>query len=215
MAVFVLLLLASVNHAEAQGVSAYFGVGSATDGPGTSSTCPAKQILDFTTFSAGVCEPAPNIGGAFGLLGADFMITPHLGVNAEYSFRFAQASFLPVAGLNVRPGFYDFNAVYQPSTGTNRVVPVLEAGIGGAKLSFYSNSQSCVSLGTCLNTSQALFTSSHFQLHGAVGVKIYVKSDMFIKPQIDLHWAPHLNQQYSSDFVPQYTLSVGYTFGRH
>ena len=48
-----------------------------------------------------------------------------------------------------------------------------------------------------------------------MGVKIYVKSDIFIKPQVDLHWANNLDQQYSSNFVPQYTISIGYTFGRH
>ena len=213
MAVLTLFFLASVHQAKAQGFSAYFGVGSATDGPGTSATCAAKQILDVLA-TPPACVPAPNIGGVFGLFGADFMITPHLGVNGEYSFRFAQAPYLPTEGLNARPGFYDFNAVYQPGTGTNRIVPVLEGGIGGSKLSLYVSQSGCIS-GICANPSQVVATSNHFQLHGAVGVKIYVKSDMFIKPQIDLHWVPHLTQQYGSDFVPQYTLSVGYTFGRH
>ena len=45
-------------------------------------------------------------------------------------------------------------------------------------------------------------------------MKLYVKSSMFIKPQVDFHYVPNLNQQYGSNFVPQYTLSIGYTFGR-
>jgi hypothetical protein len=211
IAVFVLLLLASVNQAKAQGVSAYFGVGSANDGAGTSSGCPTKQVLDDVT---GFCEPAPTIGGAFGVIGGDFMILPHLGVNAEYSFRFAQANYLPAAGLNARPSFYDFNAVYQPTTGTGRIVPVIEGGIGGSRLSLYFNQASCITQ-VCTNSSSVVATSNHFQLHAAVGVKLYVKSNIFIKPQIDLHWVNNLDQQYSSDFVPQYTISVGYTFGRH
>lgn len=211
--ILVLFLLAGVKQASAQGVSAYFGVGSATDGQVTSPQCASKQILDsFETPSQ--CENAPNIGGVFGVFGADFMITPHLGVNGEYSFRFTQAPFLPAVGLNVRPEFYDFNAVYEPVTGERKIVPVLEGGIGGTKLSLYAAQSGC-SNSFCLNPSQAIGTSNHFQLHGAVGVKIYVRSDLFIKPQIDLHWSPNLNQQYSSDFVPQYTISIGYTFGQH
>lgn len=214
--ILVLFLLAGVKQASAQGVSAYFGVGSATDGAGTSSGCPSKQLIDnFETLLGGIaaCEPAPNIGGVFGVFGADFMITPHLGINGEYSFRFAQAPFFPLVGLNVRPEFYDFNAVYEPVTGERKIVPVLEGGIGGTRLSLYLAQSGC-SNSICLNPSQAAATSNHFQVHGAVGVKIYVRSDLFIKPQIDLHFSPNLNQQYSSDFVPQYTISIGYTFGQ-
>jgi hypothetical protein len=209
--IFILFLLAGVKEAGAQGMSAYIGVGSATDGAATSAGCPSKQVLDQIT---GVCEVSPTIGGVFGVMGADFMITPHLGANAEYSFRFAQADYLPAAGLKARPTFYDFNAVYQPTTGDRRIVPVLEGGIGGSKLSLYFNQSSCVT-SVCTNSSQVVATSNHFQLHGAVGVKLYVKGDMFIKPQVDLHWVHNLSQQYGSDFVPQYTISVGYTFGRH
>jgi hypothetical protein len=211
IAVFTLLMLAGVNQAKAQGVSAYFGVGSANVGAGTSAGCPSKQVFDEVTLA---CEPGPTIGGAFGVIGADFMILPHLGVNAEYAFRFAQASYLPAAGLNARPSFYDFNAVYQPTTGVRRIVPVLEGGIGGSRLSLYFNQSSCITQ-VCTNSSQVVATSNHFQLHAAAGVKIYVKSDIFIKPQFDLHWVNNLTQQYGSDWVPQYTIAVGYTFGRH
>lgn len=214
----VLLFLAGARQAHAQAVSAYFGVGSATDGattsPATATTaaCPTHQIYDIYTSA---CETAPTIGGVFGVFGADFMITPHVGVNGEYSFRFAQAPYLSAAGLNARPEFYDFNAVYEPISGDQRIVPVLEGGIGGSRLSLYVSQQSCIVTSICTNSSQAVATSNHFQLHGAVGVKFYVKSDMFIKPQIDFHWARNLNQQYGSNFVPQYTVSIGYSFGRH
>jgi len=208
----VLLLLADVKQAGAQGVSSYFGIGSATDGAGTSPGCSPQFIFDEITAA---CEAAPKMGGVFGVIGADFMIRPHFGVNAEYSFRFAQASYLPNAGLNVRPGFYDFNAIYQPTSGDKRIVPVLEGGIGGAKLSFYFNQQSCATPSVCTSQSAFVASSNHFQLHGAVGVKLYLNSDVFIKPQFDIHWVDHLNQQYGRNFVPQYTISVGYTFGQH
>ncbi len=211
--ILVLFLLAGVKQASAQGFSAYFGVGTAQDGAATNSGCPPHQVVDNFE-PAPTCEGAPVMGGTFGVFGADFMFSPHLGVNGEYAFRFAQAPYLPDVGLNVRPQFYDFNAVYQPTTGTKRVVPVLEGGIGGSKISLYVTQSGCSS-GFCVNPSQAVATSNHFQIHGAIGVKLYVKSDIFIKPQVDLHWVPNLDQQYSSNFVPQYTISVGYTFGRH
>ncbi len=173
---------------------------------------PLHQILD-DALTTPACENAPTIGGVFGVIGADFMITPRLGFNGEYSFRFAQANYLPNAGLKARPGFYDFNAVYEPITGEGRIVPVVEGGIGGSRLSLYFNQSACVT-GACSSSSQVVATSNHFQVHAAVGVKIYVRSDIFIKPQVDLHWANNMDQQYSSNFVPQYTIAIGYTFGR-
>ena len=205
-----LFLLIGAQLASAQGVSAYFGLGSATNSATTSPTCGAKQIFDDVT---GFCEPGPTMGGAFGVIGADFMIKPHFGVNGEYSFRFGQADYLPAAALKVRPTFYDFNAVFQPYAGDKRIVPVIEGGIGGAKLSLYFNQQGCVT-SICQNSSQVVATANHFLLHGAVGVKIYVKGGIFIKPQFDARWVHHLDQQYGRNFVPEYTVAVGYTFGR-
>jgi hypothetical protein len=50
-------------------------------------------------------------------------------------------------------------------------------------------------------------------VHGAVGVKLYVKGNIFIKPQFDIHYVTHLTDQFGRDWVPQYTVAVGYTFG--
>jgi hypothetical protein len=203
----VLLLLSGVKQARAQGVSAYFGLGSAFDSAATQSGCPTGQITD--PFVGG-CASVNSMGGVFGVFGADFMIKPHLGINGEYSFRFAQSNYMPSEQLNVRPSFYDFNAVYQPSSGDKRIVPVLEAGIGGAKMSFYVSQ----SAGTLFNQSQFLVSSNHFQVHAAAGVKLYVKSDIFIKPQFDFHWVNNLTDQYGRTTVPGFTVSIGYTFGR-
>jgi hypothetical protein len=213
--IIVFFLLAGIKQASAQGVSPYFGLGSSFDSAATSGAtsttpaCPPKQIFDGFT---GNCETAPTMGGVFGVFGADFMIKPHFGINGEYDFRFAQANFLPAAGLNVRPGFYDFNAIYQPTSGDKRVVPIVEGGIGVAKLSFYAT-QSCTPPLTCTQ-SQFYTSSNHFQVHGGFGVKLYFKSDIFIKPQFDLHWVDNLNQQYGRNIVPAFTISIGYTFGR-
>ena len=210
ISILILLLVAGAKKASAQGVSAYFGMGSAIDTAATSPGCAPKQLFDPFTGANGTCETAPTMGGIFGVFGADFMINPHLGVNGQYSFRFAQANYLPAASLNVRPAFYDFNAIFQPTSGDKRVVPVLEGGIGGAKLSFYVSQQA----GSIFTQSQYFTSTNHFQVHAAVGVKFYVSTSVFIKPQVDLHYVPHLTDQYGRNAVPEFTLSIGYSFGR-
>jgi len=214
------LLLGSVSSVRAQGVSAYFGLGSATDSAGTtvngidsvtgaSVTCPKGNVFDDIT---GFCEPGPTIGGVFGVFGVDFMLKPHLGFNGEYAFRFAQAPYLPAAGLNYRPGFYDFNVVYQPLSG-KRIVPLVEGGIGGARIALYQTQTVSITGITNTFTIPAGLNANHFQVHGAVGVKLYVKGNIFIKPQFDIHYVTHLTDQFGRDWVPQYTVAVGYTFG--
>ena len=208
------LLLGSANSVCAQGLSPYFGLGSAMDSAGTSVAegCPPGNLFDELT---GNCETGPTFGGVFGVFGADFMWKSHFGFNGEYAFRFAQAPYLPVPGLNMRPQFYDFNAVYEPISGSDkRVVPVFEAGIGGARIELYQ-AQNCTVTGiNCSFSYPAGFSANHFQLHAAAGVKLYVRGNLFIKPQFDFHYVTNLTQQFGRDSVPQYTVSVGYTFGQ-
>src|SRR5215472_11182049 len=116
--VLAVLLLAGGKQANAQGFSAYFGMGSAIDSSATNSGCPSGHIDDpFNNSGTVSCIAASNMGGVFGIFGSDVMITPHLGFNGEYSFRFAQSHYAdstaqgPIT-LNARPAFYDFNAVF-------------------------------------------------------------------------------------------------------
>jgi hypothetical protein len=214
------LLLGSVNSVRAQGVSPYFGLGSATDSAGTSInaldtvtgarvTCLPGNLFDNLT---GFCEPGPKIGGVFGVFGVDFMFSPHLGVNGEYAFRFAQSDYLPAAGLKFRPAFYDFNAVYEPISG-GHIVPVVEGGIGGARIALYQTQTVSVTGISSTFSYPAGLNANHFQLHGGVGVKLYVKGNIFIKPQFDIHYVTHLTDQFGRNWVPQFTAAVGYTFG--
>lgn len=204
-----LFSLTLASQAKAQHVDVYFGMGTASDGATSDPTCPApKQIPDFQN---GGCVGAPVIDGTFGVIGGDVLIKPHFGVNFEDSFRFAQASYIPTDGLFARQQFYDFNAVYQPLAADSKIVPVLEGGIGGSTTSIYYNQSFC---SLCGNQSTYAISTNHFQVHGAVGIKFYVRSNIFIKPQVDLHYVPNLNQEYGSNLVPQYTVSIGYSFGR-
>ena len=202
----VLLLLVSAEQASAQGLSPYAGLGTATDTAVTSAGCASHFALDVIT---GACEPGPSIHGLFGVLGADFMLMPHFGINGEYAFHFTRDNYLPTGGIKYRPAFFDVNVIYQPFFFGTRIAPIAEAGVGVARVSLYFDPQTCPDPTTCPGS------GDYFQLHGAVGVKLYVKPNIFIKPQVDLHWARNLNQQFGRDVVPQYTISVGYSFGEH
>ena len=206
---FALLVLASASFARAQSLSPYFGMGTGTASAGTSTGCPPQRLFDSFNDA---CEPAPKIGGLFGIFGADLMLLPHLGINGEYAFRFGQAPFLPLGGLNFRPAFYDFNVVWQPFS-LLRIVPVVEGGFGVARVSLYATQTTTVA-GITNTTNVGAGGANHFQEHAALGVKLYITSDIFIKPQFDFHYVPHLTDQFGRDWVPQYTVAVGYTFGR-
>jgi hypothetical protein len=207
------LLLGSAHYVRAQRLSPYFGLGTARDSVGTTSNstnvCPKGQLFDGL-----ICEPGPTMGGLFGVVGVDFMFKPHLGVNGEYAFRFKQAPFLRDDSLNMRPVFYDINAVWQPISG-KRLIPVLEGGFGLAKVALHFTQSSSLTGITSTSGFPAGSDTNHFQLHGAVGMKIYVKGNLFVKPQFDLHYARHLTDQFHRNLVLQFTGSVGYTFGAH
>ena len=204
-----LVLLASVSSARAQRLlSPFFGLGSERDRAGTDAAagCTTGQLFDAFT---GVCEPGPTMGGLFGVVGADYMIKPKIGINGEYTFHFRQNPYLPNEGLKMRPSFYDLNGFWQPFGG--RVAPFLEGGFGGARLSLHFNSSDCVT-GSC-GSFTPVSGYSYYQLHFAAGAKIYVHGPIFVKPQFDLHYVFNL-QQFGRKAVVGYMISGGYTFGK-
>jgi hypothetical protein len=196
------LLFGGVRRASAQSGDVFFGMGTATD---------SSNGQQINTFGDGTLYNTPKMTGLFGTFGADYMFRPHLGVGADATFRFGQGDY---AGLNYRPTFYDFDAVYQPTSSSSRIVPDFKAGLGVAKLSFYYSQQFCDVFAGCSTSNQFIESSNHFQLHVGGGVKFYVKGDMYIRPAVDVHWVDNF-YQFGSNWVPQYTVSVGYTFGRH
>lgn len=205
------LVLVSAAGAHAQRVSAYFGLGSAKDRAGTTSsganTCPTGQLFDGL-----ICEPGPTIGGLFGTFGVDVRFKRHLGINAEYAFHFKQVPFLPLDSLNMRPAFYDVNVMWMRVAG-NRIAPLLEGGAGGARLGLRSTSTTPITGITNLSSFPAGSRTNHAQLHFGAGLKFYVKGNIFVKPQFDLHYVFNFTDQFGRNLVPQYSGSVGYTFG--
>lgn len=198
----VLTLGSGLANAQA-GLDAFFGVGTAT-------APSSNQLID--TYQDGTLYGTPRLGGTFGKVGADLMLTPHFGVNGEVDFRFSQGAY---AGLTYRPTFYDFNGVWLPfGDRFKRVVPELEAGLGGANLKFYYPSSYCDAFAGCSSSNQYIESSNHLQVHFAAGIRFYVTHHVFIRPQIDAHWVNNF-YQFGSNWVPEYGAAVGWSFGSH
>ena len=206
-----IVLSGSVNFVRAQRISPYFGFGGEKDRVGTTNTstiaCPTGQLFDGL-----ICENGPTMGGLFGEFGVDFMFRKHLGVNAEYAFRFSRINFLPGDSLVMRPSFYDLNAVWQPFASGKRIAPVLTGGFGLAKTSLSSTGTPITGV-TDLSSFPAGSDSNHFQLHGAAGLRFYLRGNLFFKPELDLHYVRHLTDQFGRNLVVGYMIQVGYTFG--
>jgi hypothetical protein len=209
--IFVLVGLCSTGMlSQAQnGLDVYFGVGTMQD---------SSNGTSIDTFNTGNVGPAntpgyfntPKLTGTFGKAGADFMFTPHFGVGGEADFRFSQGNY---AGLNYRPTFYDFYGIYQP-THHGRIVPEIIGGIGAVNLKFYANQQYCDAFAGCSTSNYYLESSNHFQVHVGVGVSIYLTQHIFLRPQVDAHYVNNF-YQFGSNWVPEYSASIGYRFGEH
>jgi outer membrane protein W len=197
---FTLALTATAADAQT-GLDGYFGVGTAQVGSSGGS---------IDTFGTGTPFSTPGMHGTFGKAGGDFMVTPHLGIGAEMDFRFSQGAY---AGLTYRPMFYDVNAIYTPVKSTRRVVPEFQGGLGGVNLKFYYPSQYCNAFTGCSSNNTYLQSSNHFQVHMGAGVRFYVTPHLFVKPQVDAHYVNNFFQ-FGSNWVPQYTASLGWSFGR-
>lgn len=171
------------------------------------------------TFNTGDVGPAntpgfyntPKLTGAFGKIGGEVMIWNHFGVGADYDFRFAQGDY---AGLNYRPSFYDFYGIFKPIRKSKRVVPELMGGIGGVRLTYSENQSYCNAFSGCSSSNSYLGSSSHFQTKLGAAIAFYATDHVFIKPEVDAHWVDNFFQ-FGKSWVPEYTLSVGYSFGEH
>jgi hypothetical protein len=177
-------------------------------GVGTTVLDSSGQSID--TFGTGSPFTTPRMGGTFGKFGGDFLVTPHFGIGAETDFRFSQGSY---AGLTYRPLFYDFNGIWLPTAHRlKRVVPELQAGLGAVNLKFYYPQTSCNSFTGCSSSNSFVDSSNHFQVHLEAGVRFYVTSHLFVRPQVDAHYVNNFFQ-FGSNWVPQYGASVGWSFG--
>jgi opacity protein-like surface antigen len=193
-AALMMLSCAVLAHAQG-GFDAYFGLGTAHAGS-------TNQPVDL--LGTGNLVPTSSMGGVFGTLGAGLMLNSNFGIGGEVSFRFAQQDY---AGAGLRPVFYDFNGIWLP-LGQKRVVPEIQAGLGGASLRFYGGSVYCNPYtGQCSNYAGSI---NHLQLHAGLGVRFFLSEHIFIRPQFDYHWVRHL-AEFKSDSVPAYSIAIGFS----
>ena len=180
----------------AQEVNAYLGFGSAHD---------SSSNLQINTFSDGTLYKTPNLGGLFTALGASVFINKHVGVGAEVSWRPSQGDY---AGLKYRPSFYSFDGIFRSGRGsTKRFEPEFRAGLGGARVSYtFDDPQFCDQVPGCP-------ASNHFQVHLAAAARWYLTDHLFLRPALDIHYVNNLFE-FGSNWVPRYSVGIGYGFGR-
>jgi hypothetical protein len=65
----------------------------------------------------------------------------------------------------------------------------------------------------CQNQTVPVGNSNHFQVHTGVGVQIYLKEHLFVRPQFDLHYVPNFTDQWGSNVAPGFTVWLGYSMG--
>jgi hypothetical protein len=167
------------------------------------------------------CVSTPSLSGFMMGFGGDVMLKPKYGFGAEVAFQPAKETYVNLnasaaaSGLNTlaytsRMTLFDFNGIYQPIS-TKKVQLKLEGGIGGANLKFYEAGSSSSVLGS-QNISQYVQSANHFNVHGGVGVDIFVTDHIYIRPEFDIHYVPNLTQ-FGSNVVMTGMAWVGYSWG--
>ena len=80
-----------------------------------------------------------------------------------------------------------------------------------ANLKYYESTQTGSAIGAS-SYSQYAGSNNHMQIHGGVGVQLYLTEHIFLRPQFDVHYVNNLTQ-FGSKFVTSETVWLGYTFG--
>jgi hypothetical protein len=189
-------LAAPLHLAWAQEVSAYLGFGGAyakSDG------------MKIDTFGDGNLHQTPALNGAFGQLGMSVFFGKEWGIGAEISRRLWQAGY---AGLNYGASFSSLDGIYRPARFTSRrIEPEFRLGIGAVRVHYsFDDQSSCDQVPGCPVT-------THFQVRFSVAERIYFSNHFFLRPAVGLHYVNSFSD-FGSDWVPEYSIGVGYALGR-
>jgi hypothetical protein len=179
----------------AQQVDVYLGLGTVrADSTG--------QSID--TFGDGNLYSTPALGGVFTDVGASVFFNRQFGVGWTLSWRAAH----DYAGLQYRPQFNTFDGIFQPAgLRMKRAVPEFRAGIGFASVHFdYDDPASCAQVPGCPS-------SHHFVAHAGAATRLYVTNHLFLRPALDVQYVNRFFP-FGSNWVPRYSMSLGYSFGR-
>jgi hypothetical protein len=198
----------------------HMGVGAVQDK--ASSTQVDQELNPCTAGDLyGPCVSTPALSGATMGFGGDLMLWKKFGLGAEVAFQPGKQTYVNLnasaaaSGLNSlavqsRMTLFDINGILEP-VNTKKAALKLEGGIGVANLKFYESGSSSSVLGS-QSSSQYFGSANHFQVHGGVGVQIYVTDHVFIRPQFDVHYVRNLTQ-FGSSIVTSEMVWVGYDWG--
>lgn len=155
------------NPAQAQKIDLAFGV--------------STTLAPAPLFTHGAWAVPPLSGGAYPGLSGDVLFWHNVGFGAEMFWRASQGeNYLQDVygpGLNYRPTFYNFDAVYSPKLASHTYLELV-AGMGALDTHFYS-CNSCSQLGG----SSLISSSNHFDGDFGAGIKFYLKGGLFIRPE--------------------------------
>ena len=207
------LLLLSMPFARAQStVDFRLGFGTAHDASNGQGIDNASSVNAYGVCTPNTgdpyCQTNPALNGFFLGFGGDVMLWKRFGIGATADVTPARSNYGP---LLYRQAFYDVNAIFRPVS-SKRVVLQLEGGIGGAHTGFGINESGCVGTVACSSSIQPVGSSNHFDVHGGIGVSLYVTDHIFIRPEFDIHYVPNLSQ-YGSNIVTQEMVWLGYSWG--
>ncbi len=186
----------SQHPIRAQEVDAFIGLGTAH----VSSN--GRQI---DTFGDGTLQPTSGMGGVFTNFGANLFFNRQLGIGWTGAWKFSSADY---AGLQYNASFQTFDGIYQPAhLHTKRFRPEIRAGLGWSNVQFDFNDQpSCDQVPGCPG-------SRYFLVHMAGAARLYVTDHVFLRPAVDVNYV-HDFIPFGSNWVPRFSLSIGYSFGR-
>ena len=209
-----LLFAISLAHAQSA-AEVNLGFGTVHDKAGTGTD--SNTGLACTTGST--CVVPPALSGFFMGFGGTVMFTKHLGLGGEASIQPVKQKYSVVYDssgnaydLKSRQIFYDVDAVYAP-VNQKKVMVRLAGGVGGASTRFSVTSSSCVGTAVCQSSTESYGNSTHFQVHAGLGVQLYLKEHIFIRPQFDLHYVPNFTNQFGSNIAPGAMIWIGYSMG--
>jgi len=157
------------------------------------------------------CESLPALNGFFLGFGGDVMFKQKFGAGFNASVQPSRENYGPFLS---RETFYDVDGIYQPIT-QKRFALRLQGGIGAARTSLAVNESNCTGTTACGVSTLPVGNVSHFDVHFAAGVQIYVTEHVFIRPEFDLHYAPGLDNQFGSNLVPGGMIWIGYNIGHN
>lgn len=192
----VLGVLFSLIYIPAQAQQADVGIGFGT------LVAPSASSVSDSSHS-----PESIRGGLYPSVRADIFMKKHFGFNGEVAWRARQNLYTTsFAAVPFRPILYDFNALlgsrFSKEFGADAM-----AGIGGEDLRFYTPYYN----GNCAFSCTNYVSSTHFLVHGGADVRFYVHGNFFIRPEAHFYYIRN-NNEFSSNRVTRFTISLGYSF---